>query len=71
MLARLGAWQCWMRRRRSMTDPEQTGRLLNVHYGHPGDAIESLRGSPPFSSRRPTRARTGLTVEQVQQQRAS
>ncbi|WP_185733368.1 hypothetical protein [Burkholderia sp. Bp8998] len=54
-----------------MTDPEQTGRLLNVHYGHPGDAIESLRGSPPFSSRRPTRARTGLTVEQVQQQRAS
>ncbi|HDR9504611.1 TPA: LLM class flavin-dependent oxidoreductase [Burkholderia cepacia] len=35
-----------------VTDPEQIVRLLNVHYGHPDDVIESLRGDPalfPFA----------------------
>ncbi|MBN3784689.1 LLM class flavin-dependent oxidoreductase [Burkholderia sp. Ac-20345] len=29
-----------------VTDPEQIVRLLNVHYGHPDDVVESLRGDP-------------------------
>ncbi|WP_107310034.1 LLM class flavin-dependent oxidoreductase [Burkholderia metallica] len=35
-----------------VTDPERIARLLNVHYGHPDEVIESLLGDPalfPFA----------------------